>query len=129
MKSLFSIIIFALFISACVNHNIEDLRKAPVVIAPVICDTLAISFSAKIKPLMDARCGSNDNACHTAAASKGSVFLDSYIGVKRAANSGKLISAITWDNNATRMPQGKPKLGQCDIDLVTYWVKQGKLDN
>jgi hypothetical protein len=40
-----------------------------------------------------------------------------------------LVSSIVQDGNASAMPQGQPKLSDCDIGKVKKWVNAGYPEN
>ena len=58
--------------------------------------------------------------------------LSTYTGVKDAATIGSLVGAVKYDKLTTgfsAMPQGAPKLSDCDISLIQKWVREGALNN
>jgi len=79
-----------------------------------------------IKPIIDSRCATA--GCHIDAQASG-ISLSSYQGVAGIANSGKLLSAITHNGQASFMPKGQPKLDDCTIAKITKWVNDGAPNN
>lgn len=90
------------------------------------CDSVNVTFSAQVKPVIDSKCATS--GCHAAAAPTG-INLSNHSGVAAIANSGKLMSAITHDGNASAMPQGSAKLDDCTIAKVRKWVNDGAPNN
>ncbi|MDX2189940.1 MAG: hypothetical protein SFY32_08760 [Bacteroidota bacterium] len=124
----FSIIV----IISCTNDNVEDLKKSKVeksTTSTLSCDTALVSFSKQIVPIMELQCGSKDQSCHTSSAKQGNCSLDSYNGVLKEANTGKLVSCIIWDGQTIKMPYQKAKLDDCTIKIIKYWVSQGAKNN
>ena len=114
--------------SGCYFDNLQELH--PEVLLNNSCDTTStMSYQTHIIPILINSCGSN-NTCHNTAGAGGGVILDNYANVKSAVNSGKLISAITWDGNASQMPKNSPsKLNDCSVTQIKKWVNEGALDN
>ncbi len=126
--------VIALF-SSCYYDNIEDLHPAPVIIPGINdstatggCDTAkVITYTADIKPIMEANCGAN-TPCHSGATSNSGIDLATYAGTKAAAQ-GKLIGAIKWDGTASNMPKGSTsKINDCSIAKIQKWVDTGKAE-
>lgn len=91
------------------------------------CDTLAVSFSGDIQPILSGSCGTG-NSCHGSSNSSG-VDLHDYTGVKAFVDSGKLLSSVTWDGNASFMPQNSNQLDDCPINKIASWIEQGAQNN
>jgi hypothetical protein len=83
------------------------------------CDTANVAYTTHVKAIMDGFCVS----CHPVGNSTG-IFLDSRSGVQAAITSGKLIPAIKWTGPNT-MPQGGPKLSDCNISKIEQWIANG----
>jgi hypothetical protein len=121
--------------TSCYYDNIEDLHPAPVIIPGINdstatggCDTAkVITYTADIKPIMEANCGAN-TPCHSGATSNSGIDLATYAGAKAAAQ-GKLIGAIKWDGTASNMPKGSTsKINDCSIAKIQKWVDTGKAE-
>jgi hypothetical protein len=96
----------------------------------VLCDTTnaVISYSTDIAPIIVASCGANNNSCHSSNSSTG-ILLDFWGGVNYSASTGKFLSSISWDGNASNMPKTGQKLTSCEIKKITKWVNMGAPDN
>ena len=91
----------------------------PCVVAPVV------SYSLTVSPILMQNC----MPCHVAGVSNTTgIVLSTYNGVKLAANSGRLLGAITYNPNYMQMP-ATAQLDTCDIRQIKNWVAQGKLNN
>lgn len=90
------------------------------------CDTANVTYSVTIRGIIATY---NCNSCHDAAAPNGNVILSTYAGVKTVASSGQLLGAITHSPGFSPMPQGFPKMSDCDIRKVKAWVDSGAPQN
>jgi uncharacterized membrane protein len=99
----------SIFFASCLTNVEED--------GEVIMDSCAdITFSAKIKPIIDANCVE----CHRSGGN--SPNLTTYTSIN--LNSNNVKEAVA----SRRMPQGTA-LAQEDIDAIVCWVNAGALNN
>lgn len=116
----FSAIAFSL--SGCYYDNEEELYP----VSTVACsDTTNVSYSSKVSTIMNAYCVS----CHSSGNPSGGIMLDTYSGVKAAADAGALLGSITSDPNFSFMPKGGNQLSTCNIGYVRNWIKEGAKNN
>lgn len=88
------------------------------------CDTINVTLSAGIKPVLASRCYS----CHgssTAASFGGGINLETYSGLKTTADNGKLKGAIKHAPGYSPMPQGASKMDDCSINKIVAWINKG----
>lgn len=111
--------------ASCYKDNAEDMYPSGGSSGPN-CDTTNVTFSAVVKPIIDAKCATA--GCHFDASVSG-IDLFHYSGVAAVANSGKLLAAITHNGQASFMPKGQPKLDDCTIAKITAWVQAGAPNN
>ncbi|WP_118950827.1 hypothetical protein [Taibaiella helva] len=111
--------------TACYKDNAEDMYPSGGNSGGT-CDTANVTFSGTVKPIIDANCATS--GCHFDASVTG-IDLFHYSGVAAVANSGKLVSAITHDGQASFMPKGLPKLDDCSIAKIVKWVNSGAPNN
>ena len=106
----FSLVI--LFTSCLTNVEEEEMNN----IDPGNDPCMSITFSANVKPIIDANCVQ----CH----GNGGNFpnLTTYNGV--SSNAGLVKSEVV----SRSMPQGS-SLTQSEIDAISCWVDAGALDN
>lgn len=90
------------------------------------CDSVLVSFNADVKPVLQNKCV----GCHTTATSaNGMVALSTHAGVTSSITGGRLIGAIKHTPGFTAMPNGGPKLNDCEIAKISNWVTEGALNN
>lgn len=106
--------LFLLLGSSCYYDKFEHYKPS------AACDTATvISYADKVKPILEAQCYS----CHSGTAPSGVISLDSYASAKASAQTGKLLSSITWDGNASKMPKGAyDQIDNCSINTIKNWI-------
>jgi hypothetical protein len=87
------------------------------------CDTLLVSYSASVVPLINNYC----KGCHNSSTVSGSVNLDNYNGVLTTANNGQLMGGLTGKLSA--MPKYGAALSPCNIGMFRQWIKEGAKNN
>ena len=121
-----SIAILILFITftcainySCTFDNEEDLLK------DYNCDTTDIIYS-DLTNIFNGICAN----CHssTFTLSPG-INMDSYSNVKSSINTGLVVPAINHENGVPPMPQGLPKLSNCDLEKIQAWINLGMPEN
>ena len=119
MKKLIIVLsVAAVAIISCKKDNADDVFPDP-----PACDTSNVTFSAVIKPIIQAKCLS----CHTGTSGTG-YDLSTYNGMEAVASHGQLLPAINH-TGPKPMPQGQPKLDDCSIAKITKWVNDGAPNN
>ncbi len=86
-----------------------------------VCDTVAVTFSAQIQPLLTGRC----SRCHSGAEAAAGIRIDNYEDAQRVAASGRLLGAIAHAPGFAPMPQNGPKLSDCEVAQVRKWIEGG----
>jgi hypothetical protein len=129
IKSTLLVASFAFVVSGCYYDTVEDLHPAPIIIPGVNdnaggCDTTkAITYTADIKPILDASCGTS-SPCHSSSSPTSGIDLSSYTATKNA--SATLIDAVTWGDGISNMPKGSTsKINDCSIAKIKKWVNTG----
>lgn len=89
------------------------------------CDSNNFTYSAAIKPMTDQYC----KGCHNAASPSGNYAFDSYAGLKKVVDNGRLLGAIKHQSGYTFMPQGGNKLSDCQILQFEKWIANGAQNN
>ncbi|HTN46242.1 MAG TPA: hypothetical protein VL098_07820 [Flavipsychrobacter sp.] len=118
---LLALAILPLLLYGCYNDNSEDLYPSNT----GTCDTAAVTYTAVIKPIMDAKCATS--GCHLGASATG-YDLSTHAGLATVAGNGRLIPAIEH-TGSNPMPQGSAKLDDCTIAKIKKWVNDGSLNN
>jgi len=107
-------------VTGCYYDNEEELYPQP-----VECDTLNITYSATIAPIMETNC----NECHGGSSPSANIRTDTYDGLKIIADDGKLWGAINHENGYSPMPKDRPKLNDCDLKKIEIWLDNGALND
>ena len=92
------------------------------------CDTLNVTFSGSISPVLQNNCLS----CHgntTAAAFGGNIRLESYADVKVRVDDHRLYGSIAHESGYSPMPMGASKLSDCAIAAFRIWIGSGAPNN
>ena len=108
-------------IGSCYYHNEEDLYPES-----ASCDTLNVTFSGKIVPLLANNC----LTCHSNANAPtfaNGIRLEDYDDVKIMATA--ISGAINHSASHLPMPKDRPKLKACLITQFDIWVRIGTPDN
>lgn len=88
---------------------------------PSSCDTLNITYSGTIRPLIENRC----EGCHSGDSPSGGISYENYSGVAEVAADGRLLGAISWEPGFENMPQNGDQLSECYIDQIRIWIENG----
>lgn len=123
VSKLLAVVFFAaiIFIS-CTKENEEDLQ--PKINLPV-CDTINMTYTKNVLPIITFNCYS----CHGNGQIFGGINLEGYVRLKRQVDNNQLLNVIRHSPGYSQMPQGLPKLSQCDINKIEAWVNRGALNN
>ena len=117
-KSLTAIFILALF-TGCYYDKEDELYGN--------CDTTNVSYSQTITNILTNYACLN---CHGNPTSNGAPFsLTTYANVKTQVDANRLFGAINHQTGFAPMPQGAPKMNQCDINKVKAWIDAGAPNN
>lgn len=111
--------IFSFFFVSCYYDNEEALYPT----LTTTCDTVNVTFSGTITPMLSNNCYS----CHSNAnASFGAgIHLQAFADV--SANSAKIVAAIKRTGPFPMPPGGK--LDACSVSQFDIWVKNGMPNN
>lgn len=94
--------------------------------ADLMCDTASVTYSASVKPIFASACTS----CHSVS---GGTFPDlgTYAVIKTYidGDAGAIPARIRHIVGYSPMPQGAPKLPECDIRKIELWIMAGYPDN
>src|SRR4051812_17002218 len=129
----FILVFLVIGYSSCTKRNYEKLHPVAATDStstPIaVCDTSGvISYSANIVPALVNNC--NISACHSTSSPGGGYDFSNYNGVFNCAASGKLLSCVVWDGNASQMPSGAShRISSCDIAKIRNWLSGGALNN
>lgn len=113
--------IVAMSMTGCYYDNYEDLYQH---VSNNSCDTVLSSYTADIKPWIDAQCIS----CHDANLASGGLVLETY---QQVADNADVIKARIelQEGELGLMPQGGPRLDECKLNGFQAWIDLGKPEN
>jgi len=89
------------------------------------CDTLNVTYSGTIAPLVAQRCG----GCHGGGTPQGGLDLGSWSTLNGVANDGRLAAAIQHLPGAVSMPPSGAMLPDCRIQQFLIWIDSGAPNN
>lgn len=130
IKTAAIIITMAVMYCSCTKKNFEKLHPLGTPGTPVaVCDSSGvISYSLQVASVLSSNC--SIPSCHSSSSPGGGVDLSSYTGVFNCASSGKMVSCVIWDGNASAMPKNATaKISDCDITKIKKWVFAGAPNN
>lgn len=96
------------------NNGCEDL----------ICDSVNISFSEHVLPIIEQRC----KGCHLGSGSIGGFALTNYEEISGISGYA-LYEVMNHEEGYSAMPPNSPKLDSCKLQVVRVWIEEGALDN
>jgi hypothetical protein len=110
------------FAASCYYDNEEALYPS----LSSSCDTVNVTFSGKIVPLLANNCLS----CHsnaTAASAGNNIRLENYADVK--ARTAAVAGSVKHTGTYSPMPKNGGKINSCLINQFDIWVRNGAPDN
>jgi hypothetical protein len=111
-------------IAGCTKQNEEALATKN---GGLTCDTVNISYSSDITPLLATHC----YECHgtNSSAGSGGVVLEGYSHLLTYAQNGTLAGCVSHAPGFVPMPYLQPELPSCDVNTIVAWVNQGARNN
>ncbi len=113
MKRTFFALSVLVFVAGCKKDSITTYD----------CSGVTPTYTANIKPILDANCATI--GCHNASANSSGFNLSSYSGAKSASGNSSFLGSIQYKSGYKQMPQGAGKLSDADIKLISCWVQNG----
>lgn len=116
-------IFLTLIVTSCYYDREEDLY--PVSVSG--CDTVGVSYSKDIKPVLKAHCLN----CHSNASAGtlgGGIRLEEYNDVKVSALNGSLYGSVSADPDFFVMPRDY-RIPLCSALKINAWSHEGAQDN
>lgn len=115
-KIIISSAIIASLLVACKSTK----QTTAVPVATLDCSNKAVTYSADIKPILEANC----TKCHNANEKAGYNFLKIEF-VKKSVADGHLLGTIKHQKGFDKMPAYAAKLDQAIIDKIECWINNG----
>ncbi|HEY4108847.1 hypothetical protein [Puia sp.] len=111
-----------LYLAGCSKQSEDKLAGST-----IPCDTLNVSYSQQIVPILQSICYNCHGQGNTAGS--GGINLSTYTALKVYADNGYLVGNVTHAPGYVGMPYGLPKLPDCEIFTFVAWVNQGAKNN
>lgn len=110
---------------ACSKSSSDTVTTPPP--SPGGCDTVNMKYIANVVPILQSHC----YECHgtNTSAGSGGIVLQGYDELKSKADNGQLVGVITHAAGFPAMPSNKPKLSDCDINIIKSWINNGAQNN
>lgn len=90
-----------------------------------VCIDLPATYSGAVLEVLQVNC----YQCHSAETNFGDVNLEGYEQLKIYVDNGSFVGTIDHMSGFSAMPQDRPKMLECDINLIKSWVDNGALNN
>lgn len=113
------VLVASIMLFSCTSDSLEDL----IPLNP--CDTVAITYSGVIQPILEANC----YGCHSGNNPRGDVLVDNYEDVRDLAIDGRLGGVVNHEAGYPPMPQMRPQLDTCELYYINTWIELGAPDN
>ena len=121
-RGLVIMFVTVVMVTSCTKENEENLQSK---INQPTCDTLNMTYAKDVLPIITLNCYS----CHGNGNIRGGINLDGFARIKRQVDNNFLLNVIKHSPGYSQMPQGQPRLAQCDINKIEAWVNRGALNN
>lgn len=88
------------------------------------CTGLTPTYTADIKPIIDANCATA--GCHNGVSKANGIDLSTYSLVVSESNKARFLGAIQHRSGYDPMPKNQTKLSESNIRLISCWVENGQ---
>lgn len=92
---------------------------------PPPCDTVNVSLSNNVRPILDLYCG----GCHIGKNYQGGVDLTSYDKIRVFVDDGSLSGCLNHISPFSPMPKNDTKMPSCQIAIIDKWIALGAPNN
>ena len=116
----FCAISYAFFSTVGCTYDIED-----ELYANLLCDTLEVSYSTDIAPILSSNCYS----CHGSVDAEASLDLTQYDAVRNEVIAAELINLIELSQGADDAMPPSESLTICQIAKIKAWASDGAPNN
>jgi hypothetical protein len=125
IRILLCFVTIILIFSSCKKENEETLINKQG--GPAACDTSNIQYTNNVVAILINNC----YECHNRSngINEAGVNLGIYANVKSLVDNGFIIGVITHAPGYPPMPDGRPKLSDCDINKIKAWINTGAPNN
>ncbi len=89
------------------------------------CDSVNVTYSQTIKPILDSYC----LGCHSGNSPAAGISISDYSTTRVIAANGKLMGTIEHKAGYSAMPKNASKLSVCNIKQLKKWINDGIQNN
>lgn len=114
-------LLFILLLGSCTKDRAEEV----VVLNPSVCDSVQVSYSADIQPVIQLNC--SVSGCHDGGTVAGGYNFSTHSEV--SSNISTILCAIRHRPGCSPMPKFAAKLADSTIQDFDCWDIQGRLNN
>ncbi|PHN05083.1 hypothetical protein [Flavilitoribacter nigricans] len=107
-------VLLSLFLGSCGKEEIQTFD----------CSGLTPTYTENIKSIIDANCATS--GCHNATARQNGIDLSTYSLVVSESNRDRFLGSIQQISGYDAMPQGRSKLSDANIQLISCWIENGQ---
>lgn len=119
-----------IFLIGCANDKPEVMPKDN---TPPTCDTVSVTYSLTVKPIIQAACLDAGCHCPTCPQPGGFANWNTYSGLFEYAGDSlrklMLLQKIKHEGSAPYMPLDAAKLSDCEIAKIQQWINLGAPNN
>jgi hypothetical protein len=117
--------LFALILYSCYYDNSEALYGKP----GGACDTISVTYTLAILPIMQNYCYVCHSAALVAEGGGGGYNFEDFGVLQSLALNGHLFGAVKHSAGFSPMPKYGNKLSDCNISQFRIWITNGALNN
>ena len=124
LRIILSVCFTSVFFHSCFYDKEELLYMTP----DSDCDTINVSYSATISPIISTYCLS----CHgnsVTATNGNNIKLENYTDLKVQVDNGKFRGAVFHEPGFSEMPKNAGMLNTCQLNQINTWLNAGAPNN
>ena len=115
-KLFFAAFLFSLSLTSCQKQDVQTFA----------CEGATPTYTADIKAILNTNCATS--GCHNASSRANGIDLSTYEKAKSESSRNRFLGAIQHKSGYNPMPQGRAKLDDATIQLISCWVQNGSLE-
>ncbi|MBK8609170.1 MAG: hypothetical protein IPL84_04300 [Chitinophagaceae bacterium] len=100
-------------------------NKAELLYPPQLCDTITVTYTNTISPIISASC----IGCHSGTTPAHGIDFSTYAVVKQHVDNGELWGAVSHAAGYPQMPKNSNKLSDCVLNKIKTWILAGAPNN
>jgi hypothetical protein len=125
IKTVYGTVLLTILGFVIISLNSCYYDKSELLYPASACDTAMVKYSTSVLPVLSSNC----IICHGGNTPSAGISLDSYTGVKRQVDNGRLWGAVSHSPNYSPMPKNSNKLNTCSLEKIRIWIAAGAPNN